>query len=126
MPCAASRWGARAMWVEEPMRNATRRKRRRRRESVRPSMVSPDDSASRQDDRFGQLGEAGIEGELAHGGLAAHPVQVRLQLLEARVELALLELELSDVVGRRRDLYLLGEREEHQHERDDDRAQRQG
>src|SRR5262245_51430707 len=66
--------------AREATRKTTSRTRRRRRESVRPS-IGRYGSATGQDDRLTELGQPGIDRELAYGRLLAEPLQVGVDLL---------------------------------------------
>ena len=66
-----------------------------------------------------------VEGELAHGRLATQPAQVRVDLLEPRVEPLALDLQAADVVARGRHADLLREGEEREHEGDDDQPEQE-
>jgi len=76
-----------------------------------------------QDERFAQLSEAGVDPELSDGRLATEPVEVGAHVGRCVVEALPLETETPDVQARGRDLDLLREREEGEHEGDDDRTQ---
>ena len=61
---------------------------------------SVDRLARRQDERFGELAETGVDGQLADGRLAAEPVEVGAHVGRGVVEALALESEAPDVEAR--------------------------
>ena len=100
-----------------------RRKSARRRESVRPIDRSGDGQLPADDEWGRQLGQPGVDRQLADRRLLAEAVEVGQQLGLPDEERIAVRVQPLHVVAGRRDADRLGQREERQHERDDDPAE---
>src|SRR5450631_1922692 len=100
----------------------SRMSRRRRRESVRPS-IDRSGLPGRDDERVAELVESQVDPQLADRRRAAQPVEVADHLLALALEGGLLVRQAIDVDPGGRDLDGLGQREEAQDEDDRDGSQ---